>query len=602
MSGQVALGVPSHASVLLRGMGLLALLWGAGFARPAAASEVTSPEKTGEDAREVARGGSKPIPLALEVGYEGLPPGKAQPLRVKAGQSFFINQIDVREVVKSTRDEGVDGLRRTGRFAQLPWQGLKQADEEPIILANANGTYTRRRFYRQAQWMEQTSVFTVLPVDGWGRPTGRPILLNIGRGDRRQPTDDFFIRRLRAVQTTADCKSLSDCSTARDFTEEAIVEVRNARTGATPFTLTRGTRALRLFWTMRAGVDFYTIPIEQEDKPAYAYGASVDIKALTPPRANGTYAAGSSITFQLTLRDGAGKRLHPQGSLPTYREYTSGKVDSGLQYYRAFFEPTTTYYLRKHRERMLMTQIIGPAHKLQPIRSIVDLDAFFGADDVQTVGTIERDGVFAQFQTFPPANDLFGGAFFPEKGGWDAPVSDTWTYTLPANAEPGTYLVTVKGRRVYLGEDIPFSKTINLQVESTQPTQPDLTTGPCNSCHSEGGELAKVLHANDNRAGCNACHAPLGFELEGPIAVRTHFIHSRSGRYDSPLQQCDKCHLKAESIQRTSKSACLSCHKSYPETHVQQFGPIESMYVGGGRESFQQCTDSCHKTHPGSNL
>ncbi|OJH36150.1 cytochrome C [Cystobacter ferrugineus] len=601
MSSQVALGVPAQASVLLRSVGLAALLWGAGFARPAVASEVTAAQKPGEDARELGRPG-KPVPLALEVGYEGLPPGKAQPLRVKAGQSYYINQIDLREVVKSTRDEGVDGLRRTGRFAQLPWHGLKQADEEPILLANADGTFTRRRFYRQAQWMEQLSIITVLPVDGWGRPTGRPILLNIGRGDRRLPTDAFFIRRLRAVQTTADCKSVSDCSTARNFTEEALVEVRNARTGAMSFTLTRNTRALRLFWTMRPGADFYTIPIEQEDKPAYAYGASVDIKALTPPRPNGTYAAGSNITFQLTLRDGAGKRLHPQGSLPTYKEYTSGRVESGIQYYRAFFEPTTTYYLRKHRERMLMTQIIGPAHKIQPIRSIVDLDAFFGADDVQTVGTIERDGVFAQFQTFPPANDLFGGAFFPEKGGWDAAVSDTWTYTLPANAEPGTYLVTVKGRRVYLGEDIPFSKTINIQVESARPTQPDLTTGPCNSCHSDGGELVKVLHANDNRAGCNACHAPLGFELEGPIAVRTHFIHSRSGRYDSPLQQCDKCHLTAESLERTSKAACLSCHKSYPDSHVQQFGPIESMYVGGGRESFQQCTDSCHKTHPGSNL
>jgi hypothetical protein len=601
MSGRFALCALSHTAVLLRSMGLVALVWGSGFARPAVASSVAPVEKAAEDVEE-ARWASKPVPLALEVGYEGLPPGKIPPLRVKAGQSFFINQIDLREVVTSTRDEGVDGLRRTGRFAPLSWQGLKQVDEEPLLLANGDGTFTRRRFYRQAQWMEQASEFTVLPVDWRGRPTGPLIRLNIGRGDRRQPSDDFFIRRLRAVQTTSDCKSASDCTTARKFTEEALVEVRNARSGATPFRLSRATKALRLYWSLRPGADYYTLPIEQEEQPGYAYGASVDIKALTPPRSNGTYAAGSAITFQLTLRDGAGKRLHPQGSLPTYRQFTAGQVDSGIQYYRAFFEPTTTYYLRKHRERMLMTQIIGPAQKIQPIRSIVDLDAFFGPDDVQTVGTLERDGVFSQFQTFPPANKLFGGAFFPEKGGWDAAVSDTWTYTLPANAAPGTYLVTVKGRRVYLGEDIPFSQTLNIQVETPRPSEPHLTTGPCNSCHSEGGELAKVLHANDNRAGCNGCHAPLGFELEGPVYVRTHFVHSRSGRLDAPLQQCGNCHLTAESIQRTSKSACLSCHKSYPDSHVQQFGPIESMYVGGGRESFEQCTGSCHKTHPGSNL
>ena len=100
----------------------------------------------------------------------------------------------------------------------------------------------------------------------------------------------------------------------------------------------------------------------------------------------------------------------------------------------------------------------------------------------------------------------------------------------------------------------------------------------------------------------SACHVPLGFELEGPIAVRTHFIHSRSGRFDAPLNKCSNCHLNAAGIQRTSKAACLSCHKSYPQSHVAQFGPIESMYVGGGRESFDQCTGACHTTHPGSGL
>jgi hypothetical protein len=111
-----------------------------------------------------------------------------------------------------------------------------------------------------------------------------------------------------------------------------------------------------------------------------------------------------------------------------------------------------------------------------------------------------------------------------------------------------------------------------------------------------------VLHGNANRGTCAGCHVPLGFELEGPIYVRTHFIHSRSRRFDAPLENCSACHLTPESIQRTSKSACLSCHKSYPSSHVEEFGPIESMYVGGGRESFQQCTDSCHRTHPKSRL
>jgi hypothetical protein len=536
------------------------------------------------------------VGLALEVDN-----GVGVPLKVKAGQTFYINQIDLRASLNATQDEGVDGLRRAGDFAQLQWDGVKLVDEEPIPLSNPDGTFTRRRFYRDAQWMEQPSVFNVQPVDAEGLPTGRAVSLHIGKDDRRKSNDDFFIRRLRAIQWTYDCRTATDCTGARNFSEEALVEVRNARTGAIPFVLPADTTSLRLSWSLHPGAA-YTIPVTQVASPTYAYGFSIDVKAVTPPRADGTYAPGTAVTFQLALRDGAGTRLHAEGGLPSYNEVTFGQNEPGIQYYRAFafIDPSTTYYRRKHRERMLMTQIIGPAQRIQPIRSIVDLDAFFGPDDVQSIGTLERDGVYAQFQTFPPANKLFGGAFFPETKGWDAPVSTSWTYQLPENAEPGTYLVTVKGRRVYLGEDVPASRTIEIQVGSPERTQATLTTGSCRTCHNQGGEFAQVLHGNENRAACAACHAPLGFELEGPIVVRTHFIHSRSDRFDAPKEQCSSCHLTQESTQRTSKAACLSCHKSYPDSHVEKFGPIESMYVGGGRESFQQCTGACHTTHPGS--
>ena len=603
MSGMGALYVPSQSSVRSpgRGKGLwfmaLALLAGGCAEQVAPPAEPTNLSQALTQAAEARPApAAAPVGLALEV--DG---GTGIPLKVKAGQSFFINQIDLRASLTATRDEGVDGLRRTGDFAQLPWQGVRLVDEEPIPLANPDGTFTRRRFYRDAQWMEQPSVFTVQPVDARGRPTGKAISLQIGKDDRFKSNDDFFIRRLRAIQWTNDCRTAADCRGAKNFSEEALVEVRNARGDAPSFTLSPDTRALKLDWSLRPGAP-YTLPVEQVAQPTYSYGFSIDVKAVTPARADGTYAPGSAITFQMALRDGAGKRLHPEGSMPSYNEVTFGQNEPGIQYYRAFafIDPTATYYRRKHRERMLMTQIIGPAQRIQPIRSIVELDAFLGPDDVQTIATFERDGVYAQFQTFPPSNKLFGGAFFPEQGGWDAPVSTSWTYQLPANAQPGTYLVTVKGRRVYLGEDLPASRTIEIQVGTLQHTEANLTTGSCKTCHTGGGEFTKVLHGNDNRAACAACHAPLGFELEGPIVVRTHFLHSRSDRFEAPTQQCATCHLTKESTQRTSKAACLSCHKSYPDSHVAQFGPIESMYVGGGRESFQQCTGACHKTHPGS--
>ncbi|RKH58722.1 cytochrome C [Corallococcus aberystwythensis] len=546
-------------------------------------------------------GSSAPVPLALEVDN-----GEGVPLKVKAGQRFWVNQIDLRASIFASKDEGVDGLRQNSDFLAIGWGGVRLADQEFVGLSNPDGTFTRRRFYRDAAWMKATSLFTVEPVDARGVLTGAPVLLNIGSDDtRRTERDDFFIRRMRAIQWTRDCRSLTDCSGAKAYEEEALVELRNAYEHAKKQTLTFTSRTvgLRLRWSLRPFAPYY-IPVTQVSKPAYSYGFGIDIKPVTAPRKDGTYAPGSDVTFQMTLKDGQGKRLHPAGSLPTYNEVAPPGAPgnpAGIQYYQAFFNPTTTYYRRKHQERMMMTQLIGPAQDIQPIRSIVDLEAFLDdSQDVQTIATPARDGVYAQFMTFPPANKLFGGAFFPNDGRWDAPVSDTWTYHLPADAKPGTYLVTAKARRVYLGEDRPASRTIEIQVGTKTHTSAVLTTGPCNTCHSKGGELGEVLHANDNRAACASCHAPLGFELEGPIFVRTHFIHSRSNRFDAPLEKCSSCHLKQETTQRTSKAACLSCHKSYPDSHVEKFGPIESMYVGGGRESFQQCTGSCHKTHPGA--
>lgn len=560
----------------------------------AASLDAQAQELSGDTERRP--GSTKPVALALEVEN-----GVGRPVRVRAGGTFYINQIDLRAFVRSTRDEGLKNLRTDSDFAGLGWGGVRQVDQESTGSAPA---FTRRRFYRDAAWMDVPSFFTVEPVDSRGRLTGAPVLLNVGSEyDRRPNTDDFFVRRFRAIQTATGCATRTDCSASTAFEEEALVELRNAYDHAKSRTITfqPGTKSLRLRWSLRPFAP-YEIPVEQVKNPEYAYGFKLKLEPLTPPRRDGTYAPGTEISFQLTLTDGAGKRLHPKGVLPPYNEVAPDGTESGLQYYRAFFDATTTYYRRKHRERMLMTQIVGPAQNVRPIRSIVPLEAFLDPKvDEQVVGTLERDGVYSQFATLPFSNILFGGAFV-DPSLWNVVNTDTFQFTLPANAPAGTYLVTAKGRRVYLGEDLPGSTTIEIQVGTKQRTQAKLTTGPCTSCHSQGGELGEVLHANDNRATCAGCHSPLAFELEGPIFVRTHFIHSRSSRFDAPLHQCSSCHLTKESIQRTSKAACLSCHKSYPDSHVERFGPIESMYVGGGPESFQQCTGACHNQHPGSGL
>lgn len=537
-----------------------------------------------------------PVGLALEVDN-----GAGVPLKLRAGQTFYINQIDLRASRAASVDEGVSGLAQQGDFASLAWSGVALEEEGPP-LANGNGTFTRRRFYRGAKWMREESSLSVVPVDAAGSPLAPPVTVNAGADAKRSPDDSFFIRRLRAIQWTRDCASETSCAGATQFEEEALVELRNATTQRTLFTLPAAAAALRVSWSERPGAP-WTIPVTQVESPTWDHGFSIDVAALTPPGPGGYYAPGQDVTFQLTLRDGSGQRLHPAGSLPTYNEVVFGPNEAGIRYYRAFFDASATYWRRKHRETMLMAQIIGPAQDIQPIRSVIGIEEFLGEEDVQTTGTIERDGVFSQCALFPPANDLFGGAFDPTHAGWAAPVSDTWTFHLPEDAPPGSYIVTVKGRRVYMGEDIPATTNITIQVGSVVPTEAALSTGPCNTCHSGGGELSTVLHANDNRAACAGCHAPLSFELEGPIVVRSHFIHSRSNRVEQhEIKRCANCHLTPESVQRTSKAACLSCHTSYPESHVAAFGPVHDIYIGGGAESFGACAGSCHASHPGSGL
>ena len=533
-----------------------------------------------------------PVGLALEVDN-----GTGQPVRVRAGQTFYVNQLDLRASLDATTDEGISGLSHAGDFASLAWSSVHLQDQDFLILANPDGSFTRRRFYRGAGWMTRASSFTLRQIDAHGHATAPAVVLQAGEEDKRAASDDFFVRRMRAIQWTSDCHVRFDCTGASAFQEEALVELRNSMHDSKTFVIRPDTAAFTLTWSLRPGHP-YTLPVAQVAAPSYAYGFQIDVAPVTPPGPDGSYEPGAAIDFEVTLRDGAGQPLHPPGQLPTYNDVVFGPNQAGVQYYRAFFDATITYYRRKHRERMMMAQIIGPTSDIQPIRSFNELESFLTPDDVQTTGLPERDGVFAQVHMFPTAHDLFGGAFDPAHAGWAAPVPATWTFTVPENAAPGTYLVTVKGRRVYLGEDIPATRTIEIQVGTPTPTTANLSTGPCTTCHTGASSLGKLLHGNANRAACNGCHAPLSFEHDAPISVRVHFIHSRSGRFGAPLDRCSKCHLSEASIQRTSKSACLSCHTSYPASHVAQFGPIESPFVGGGRESFDVCTNACHQTHP----
>jgi len=532
-----------------------------------------------------------PVGLALDI-----EDGVAQPLRVRANQLFYLDYIDMRAHIEATVDEGVAGLARTGDFADLDWGGTALVDQSFVSVPNPDGTWTRRRFYRKSAWMDTPSFYVISQLDPSGAVVGVPTIVSTGFEYRRFADDPFFARRLRAIQWANDCASTTDCSTAKSFTEEALVELRYASGTEPALRIEPATTQLRVLWTANPKHP-YTIPVEQVANPTWDYGFGIDLAVTTPPAADGTYAPGQALTVQFALEDGSGTSL---GAMPTFLDYLTGNDPAGIDYWNVT-EKVMTYYRRKHKERQMLVAILGPMQDTGTDRDTVDLvgQILASQDGSVTVATPGQQGFFAEAASVPSWATAIG--LVPI---W-SPVGTTVNFTLPADARPGTYKIVMKARRSYLGQEIPAAKVIDIQVGTTEHTEKGLDTGPCTSCHSGGSSLGRIGHAlrADQRDTCTACHAPLPFEPEGPIYVRTHFIHSRTDRLNANPAQCSLCHTTASGIQRTSKSACMSCHKSYPSDHVAQFGPIVDMYIGGTLDdSYQQCTSACHRTHPASGL
>lgn len=483
-------------------------------------------------------GGPEPVGLSLwwEDGAVRTEDGAPRTVTLYGEAPRFVQELDITASVVTATDEGILPLARSGDLAGVDWSGVQLVDED--WRPEFTGGFTRSRFYRGAAWMERPSVFVMLPLNASGRVVGPPISTLAGRDDRAGPADDGVVRRFVARQVTPGCRAIGDCSNATSFQAQGLVQLRDARhperrATRIPSTATR----IAMVWSEDPlnprSVDLQRAPLSSTP---YRYGFRAEVEVVNPPQNGRFYQPGETISIRSTFRDGAGQRLHPQGSLPTYGEFLDHAIDSGLRYYDGLRQLLTAYYALKHREGLSIVTFGGPTHRLRVSRHQVGFNDLFFTPQTVTASR-QEDGFTGLFQLNPPIQNQA----LPEL--WYAPVSDTVDFVIPADAEAGTYVIASKGRRDWGGEALNATGVAEIQVGQRAPTPFTSRTGRCEGCHNGASALGKLLHGLSDRRTCYSCHPSMAFEPDHAIDYRIHLIHSRSERVSADVYDCRTCHL-----------------------------------------------------------
>ncbi|MCW5812989.1 MAG: hypothetical protein KIT84_18320 [Labilithrix sp.] len=472
--------------------------------------------------------------------------GTPKTLTIYGDEDRYMQELDFTSSVDTTTDKGITPVTQTGDMARLDWRGVEMVDEDwRPELGSMPKTYTRSRFYRKAKWMTNASVLSVTPVDAQNRPVGDPIIVNAGTDDKWRDSDDGFVRRFDARQITYGCRAIGDCTGATSFTAQALMQVRDAmhaerRAERIPM----NAKKLAVFWSEDPrNTRYVNIVRKPMAQTPYRYGFNIKLDVVSKP-ANGKYfLPGDVIDYRLTMRDGSGNRLHPAGTLPSYADFATDNIPSGIRYYDGFQQYLTLYYALKHREGNNIWQFSGPTNKVKYSSHVVsDFDFFVlsGATGIPSA-TVAENGFSAVFDVFPSV----AGTVDPVVS--TLPNSDIIHVQVPADAKPGTYTFTYKGRRDWSGEALNDSTTVDVQVGQKQQTEFSPKTGKCNTCHEGPSGFDEVLHRNADRRTCYGCHMPLESEPDQALDYRIHLIHTRSNRVPGNPNNCSTCHLTTPS-------------------------------------------------------
>ncbi|MCP3981771.1 MAG: hypothetical protein GY716_20915 [bacterium] len=513
-----------------------------------------------------APSGDRP-PVGLDLEFVA---GVHAPIPVAAGETFFVDSMTLRTAVfEGGAGSAVKKLREQSAFRRLDWTGLEL--ERRDFLPNPDGTWELEQFFYKAGWMGGTHQFTVVVRDAAGRALSDRVEIESTPEWPAPASEAFATRRFATLAFGHDILQWANPFDAH-YSAESWAQFRNGVPGDRTFVIPRGADRLEVMWNQMPG-HVLNVPLQPVTQAAWDYG--FDILVDPSPPANGAYhVPGETVGFRLTFTDGQGSALHEAGSLPTYADFVSGQIASGLQYYNFF--PAIVYYRDKNREGVLLASFAGPSHRVRQTHEAIPLSAFL-EQDVQVGAETEEHGYSNQWQIVPPAPVVFGGP-----GVWSTPVSDTVEFEIPPDALPGRYDFAIKARRVFLGQESLATTVVSVEVgdpalpldEAVEPL-----VGNCESCHEGIFDLSRMLHYNGDTDTCTSCHLPLGFETNNLLPYRIHRIHWLAERYTESRRKCGVCHLNPtpEVEDNARWLVCTGCHDPFEaHDHLNYAGDLSS--------------------------
>lgn len=460
-------------------------------------------------------------------------------LTIVDGPRRFVQELFIVARAPTTQEQGLDPLIENSDLSVLDWTGVQAVDEDWRLESNGF-TYQHQVFYRDAAWMNEASSFTVTARDASGQRIDKHVY-RAGRDDRWREHDDFFERRFVARVVSTGCVAEGDCSNEGVIhTAEGLVQLQdNLHPSDDPLTLCENTASIDIEWT-EAPTKIWSVDVEHSNDEA-GYGLGIELEEVSPPQ-DGTYEPGDTVLVRMTPTNGNGEPLFPEGGLPSYADVIHRRPQAmGLRYVTFSSPPAMLYWAFKDLQAEMETFLAGPLQDMTTVGTRAIIDQLFNSQIF--LATEAVDGWTGITQATPITPILFSCILGIDPSACDAPISDTITFTIPDDADFGTWVVGVKGRREWMGEAVHAAASMQIQVGSEDETEfaPFPIAGvddDCGACHEGRAALPIVHHGfagNEVGAECVACHtAGFYFEPDARIDVRLQVMHETTRRLDPP--------------------------------------------------------------------